>query len=149
LTKIIIPRIRIVILSAAKDLLREWLELRRILVDYARRCRALRRGGGLRRVELESDQAAVAERSERLIALDEALERRRGPLSHPAGWPGVGGGDLRPATTGSWGARDFVALRRISAPRGDYAWLLVRRGDLDQHAAARLVGRRPPSAGTR
>jgi hypothetical protein len=52
------------------------------------------------------------------------------------------------ATTGSWGAGDFVALRRISAPRGDYAWLFVRRGDLDQQAAARLVGRRPPSAGT-
>jgi RNA polymerase sigma factor (TIGR02999 family) len=49
--------------------------MRRILVDYARRYRALRRGGGLRRVELESDEAAVAERSERLIALDEALER--------------------------------------------------------------------------
>jgi hypothetical protein len=53
------------------------------------------------------------------------------------------------ATTGSWGAGDFVALRRISAPLGDYAWLFVRRGDLDQQAAARLVGRRPPPAGTR
>ena len=52
--------------------------MRRILVDYARRYRALRRGGGLRRVELESDEAAVAERSERLIALDEALERLAG-----------------------------------------------------------------------
>jgi hypothetical protein len=46
------------------------------------------------------------------------------------------------ATTGSWAAGDFVALRRISAPRADYEWLLVRRGDLDQQAAVRLVGRR-------
>ena len=47
------------------------------------------------------------------------------------------------ATTGSWAVGDFVALRRISAPRGDFEWLLLRRGDLDQQAAARLVGRRP------
>jgi hypothetical protein len=46
------------------------------------------------------------------------------------------------ATTGSWAAGDFLALRRISAPRGDYEWLLLRRGDLDQRAAVRLVGRR-------
>jgi RNA polymerase sigma factor (TIGR02999 family) len=52
--------------------------MRRILVDDARRYRALRRGGGLRRVELEVDEAAVAERSERLLALDEALERLAG-----------------------------------------------------------------------
>jgi hypothetical protein len=47
------------------------------------------------------------------------------------------------ATTGSWAAGDFLALRRISAPRGDYGWLLLRRGDLDQEAAVRLVGRQP------
>lgn len=46
------------------------------------------------------------------------------------------------ATTGSWAAGEFVALRRISAPRGDYEWLLLRRGDLDQQAAVRLVGRK-------
>jgi hypothetical protein len=45
------------------------------------------------------------------------------------------------ATTGAWAAGDFLALRRISAPRGDYEWLLLRRGDLDQRAAVRLVGR--------
>ena len=45
------------------------------------------------------------------------------------------------ATTGSWAAGDFLTLRRISAPRGDYEWLLLRRGDLDQQAAVRLVGR--------
>jgi hypothetical protein len=33
-------------------------------------------------------------------------------------------------------------MREISAPRGDYGWLLVRRGDLDQQAAVRLVGHR-------
>jgi hypothetical protein len=47
------------------------------------------------------------------------------------------------ATTDSWVAGDFVALRRISAPRGDFEWLLLKRGDLDQQAAVRLVGRRP------
>jgi RNA polymerase sigma-70 factor (ECF subfamily) len=52
--------------------------MRRILVDYARRYRALRRGGGLRRMELEEDDAMVAERGERLVALDEALERLAG-----------------------------------------------------------------------
>ena len=44
------------------------------------------------------------------------------------------------ATTGSWVVGDFLALRRISAPRGDYEWLLLRRGELDQQAAVRLVG---------
>lgn len=50
------------------------------------------------------------------------------------------------ATTGSWSAGDFVALRRISAPLGDYEWLFLRRGELNQHAAARLVGRRAPGS---
>jgi RNA polymerase sigma factor (TIGR02999 family) len=49
--------------------------MRRILVDYARRYRALRRGGGLRRVPFEEDDTAIAERGETLLALDEALER--------------------------------------------------------------------------
>jgi RNA polymerase sigma factor (TIGR02999 family) len=48
--------------------------MRRILVDYARRYRALRRGGGLRRVELD-EEALAAERSDRLLSLDDALER--------------------------------------------------------------------------
>ena len=45
------------------------------------------------------------------------------------------------ATTASWGAGDFIALRRIAAPRGDYEWLLLRRRDVDQQAAVRLAGR--------
>src|SRR5512144_1856722 len=48
--------------------------MRRILVDYARRYRALRRGGGLRRVPL-TEETAIAERGETLLALDEALGR--------------------------------------------------------------------------
>lgn len=48
--------------------------MRRILVDYARRHRALRRGGGLERVPLDHD-APLADREEMLVALDEALER--------------------------------------------------------------------------
>lgn len=48
--------------------------MRRILVDYARRNLAMRRGGGAIRLTLDEDTAA-AERGEMLIALDEALER--------------------------------------------------------------------------
>ncbi len=48
--------------------------MRRILVDYARRHRALRRGGGVPPLSLE-DEVAVAQQSDELLALDEALER--------------------------------------------------------------------------
>lgn len=48
--------------------------MRRILVDYARRYRALRRGGGLEAFPLGDDDGAVAARSDTLLALDEALE---------------------------------------------------------------------------
>ena len=58
--------------------------MRRILVDYARRHRAQRRGGAQSRVPIEAlnaddsaagFQIAAAERAEELLALDEALER--------------------------------------------------------------------------
>jgi RNA polymerase sigma-70 factor, ECF subfamily len=48
--------------------------MRRILVDYARRNRAARRGGGVPRLTLDDDLPA-AERGELVLALDEALER--------------------------------------------------------------------------
>jgi RNA polymerase sigma factor (TIGR02999 family) len=48
--------------------------MRRILVDYARRYQTLRRGGGLPPLTLEED-AAISERSDTLVALDEALDR--------------------------------------------------------------------------
>jgi RNA polymerase sigma factor (TIGR02999 family) len=48
--------------------------MRRILVDYARRNRAARRGGGSVRLTLNDDLPA-AERGEMLLALDEALDR--------------------------------------------------------------------------
>jgi RNA polymerase sigma-70 factor, ECF subfamily len=48
--------------------------MRRILVDYARRHRAERRGGGLSPVSL-GEEEVVAERGETLLALDEALDR--------------------------------------------------------------------------
>jgi hypothetical protein len=47
------------------------------------------------------------------------------------------------ATTGSWVVDDFVNLSHISAPRGDFEYLLTRVGDLDQRAAVRLAGRSP------
>jgi RNA polymerase sigma factor (TIGR02999 family) len=54
--------------------------MRRILVDYARRYRAERRGGGddgmpVRPIPLDDAEIPVAERAEALVALDEALER--------------------------------------------------------------------------
>ena len=56
--------------------------MRRILVDYARRSGALRRGGGLRRVSINAEggagEASIAEREEALVAVDEALERLAG-----------------------------------------------------------------------
>jgi RNA polymerase sigma factor (TIGR02999 family) len=48
--------------------------MRRILIDYARRYRAQRRGGGLQRVSL-GEEATAAERGDTLLALDEALDR--------------------------------------------------------------------------
>src|SRR4051794_20832623 len=48
--------------------------MRRILVDYARSHGALRRGGGVPPLSLD-DELAVAQESDRLVALDEALER--------------------------------------------------------------------------
>ncbi len=49
--------------------------MRRILVDYARRYRALKRGGAARRVSLEDTLGSTEERAETLVALDDALSR--------------------------------------------------------------------------
>ena len=48
------------------------------------------------------------------------------------------------ATAASWEPDDFVGIRHISAPRGDYEHQLTRVGDLEQRAAVRLAGRREP-----
>ena len=48
--------------------------MRRVLVEYARRHRALKRGGGLRRVSLD-ENAIASVRADALLALDEALTR--------------------------------------------------------------------------
>ncbi len=49
--------------------------MRRILINYAEAHRAKKRGGLWRRVTLSDDAAAVADRSETLLALDRALTR--------------------------------------------------------------------------
>ena len=49
--------------------------MRRILVDYARRHRALKRGGDVTRLSLEEDLVGAPQRDIDLVALDEALER--------------------------------------------------------------------------
>jgi hypothetical protein len=46
------------------------------------------------------------------------------------------------ATTGSWRSGDFVAIRRIWAPRDGYDWLLTKSENVEQSAAVKLVGRR-------
>jgi RNA polymerase sigma factor (TIGR02999 family) len=49
--------------------------MRQVLVSYARRHRAEKRGGGLEPVDLDAAELAVEERAEVLIALDDALTR--------------------------------------------------------------------------
>ena len=49
--------------------------MRRILVENARRKGRAKRGGRLRRIELEGDALETPQRDERLLAMDEALER--------------------------------------------------------------------------
>ncbi len=49
--------------------------MRRILVENARRKHRAKRGGKLRRVELEGDALEAPPRDQRVLALDEALER--------------------------------------------------------------------------
>jgi RNA polymerase sigma factor (TIGR02999 family) len=51
------------------------LAMRRILVDYARRHRRAKRGGGQRPVSLDESATALDERASNLVALDEALTR--------------------------------------------------------------------------
>lgn len=46
------------------------------------------------------------------------------------------------ATSAAWRESDFVGIRTIAAPRGDFDILLTRVGDAEQKAAARLAGRR-------
>ena len=49
--------------------------MRRILVDNARRKKAVKRGGGLQRVELEGRDVPVRPLPDEILALDEALTR--------------------------------------------------------------------------
>lgn len=49
--------------------------MRRVLIENARRKKADKRGGKLRRVDLEDADIACEVRSEKLLALDEALSR--------------------------------------------------------------------------
>ena len=49
--------------------------MRRILVDYARRRGARKRGAGLAPLALDEVEIAVVDRAEQLLALDDALDR--------------------------------------------------------------------------
>jgi RNA polymerase sigma factor (TIGR02999 family) len=48
--------------------------MRRILIDYARRRRAIKRGGGQQPVSLDEQHAAVEAQAELLLSVDQALE---------------------------------------------------------------------------
>jgi RNA polymerase sigma factor (TIGR02999 family) len=50
-------------------------QLRRVLVDHARRARSEKRGGGMVRVELLESDGGIVGFDERLLAVDEALTR--------------------------------------------------------------------------
>jgi RNA polymerase sigma factor (TIGR02999 family) len=52
--------------------------MRQILIDYARRHAAAKRGGDLQRIDLDAAQIAVLERADTLVALDDALHRLSG-----------------------------------------------------------------------
>jgi RNA polymerase sigma factor (TIGR02999 family) len=49
--------------------------MRRIIVDYARERRSLKRGGGALKLSLDEAALVTEKQSEELLALDEALER--------------------------------------------------------------------------
>src|SRR5690606_13439215 len=49
--------------------------MRQVLVDYARRCRAEKRGGSGRPLPLDEARLLPAERTAEVVALDEALVR--------------------------------------------------------------------------
>ena len=49
--------------------------MRRILVEYARRVRAEKRGGGWHRLDLDQVDIPIEERADALVSLDDALQR--------------------------------------------------------------------------
>lgn len=51
------------------------ITMRRVIVDYARRHRAEKRGGGAHPITLDTQPGMVELRADRLVSLDEALEQ--------------------------------------------------------------------------
>ena len=49
--------------------------MRQIIIDYARKRNAQKRGGGVRPISLDKVQIAVTEQAEMLLTIDNALER--------------------------------------------------------------------------
>jgi RNA polymerase sigma factor (TIGR02999 family) len=54
------------------------VSMRRLVIEYARRARAQKRGGGTRPLSLDEAVIAADERNDMLLALDEALTRLAG-----------------------------------------------------------------------
>ena len=51
------------------------MAMRQIVVDHARQSGSLKRGGGRRRVDLDSQLIGIEDRAEEILAIDEALGR--------------------------------------------------------------------------
>ena len=49
--------------------------MRQVIIGYARKRNALKRGGGEKNVTLDEGRIAIADQAERLLSLDQALER--------------------------------------------------------------------------
>jgi hypothetical protein len=91
--------------------------MRRVLVDSARSRRYQKRGGGVMKVSLDEGHAIATDRSQDLVALDEALTAL--------------------TTVDEQGARDRDALLRRPHRRGDRR----RPGRVARYRAGRLAPR--------
>jgi RNA polymerase sigma factor (TIGR02999 family) len=101
--------------------------MRRILIDYARRYRAERRGGELQRVSL-GEEATAEERGDTLLALDEALDRLASVnqrLSHVVECRYFGG-LTEEETAEALGVTSRTVQRDWAKARG---WLYLELGD--------------------
>lgn len=98
------------------------LAMRRILVDYAKRARAAKRGGGVQSVTFIDGQVPREARTDDLLALDEALERLSGVSDRAARVITLGffGGLTQPEIAEVLGVSEITVRRDWRMAR---AWL--------------------------
>jgi RNA polymerase sigma factor (TIGR02999 family) len=112
--------------------------MRRILVESARRKRALKHGGGMARQPLDEDDLRAPEPREDLLALDDALTRLA-----DADPPAAELVQLR--YFGGLSIPDAALLLGISPRSADRLWAYARVWLLQQMEAAGLRGDAPPA----